>query len=240
MLKSTNAGQSWLPASEPSLIQVSSLAIDLSASSNVYAGLVSNGVLKSTDGGVSWAVTPLVFSQGKTVASLAIDPVNPTTLYAGSAGIGGGVFKTLYRGQSWAQFLSNSILSVSLDPLSPAVVYAGSATGDIYKSTDGGQTWSSVRTGIADASGTPALVESLAVDPTVSTTVYAGTFGAGVLKSVDGGQTWAALNTGLSTLRILRLTIDPANPSTIYAATLGAGVFKSTDAAQTWQPTGAN
>ncbi|MFY9561421.1 MAG: YCF48-related protein [Terriglobales bacterium] len=237
LLKSANAGQFWAPLNEPFLVNVSAVVVDPTLPSTVYAGSTVNGVLKSPDGGQTWALTPLTFSQGKTVTSLALDPSTPATLYAGSFGIGGGVYKTTDGAQSWAQALSSSIMSVTVNPLTTGVVYAGSATGDIYKTADSGQTWTLVQTGITDASGNPVTVRTLAMDPAIPTTIYAGTFGAGVFKSVDGGQSWSAINTGLPNLRILRLVVDPASPSTIYAATLGAGVFKSTNGGQNWQGT---
>jgi len=239
LLKSTNAGQSWSPLNEPFLNDVMAVVVDPTASSTVYAGSTVSGVLKSTDGGQSWSLTSITSSQGKTVASLAMDPTNTAILYAGSFGIGGGVYKTTDGAQSWTQVLAESILSVAINPVLPTTVYAGNATGSVYKSTDAGQTWAALGPGLTDRSGNPVMVRTLAIDPVTPATIYAGTFGAGIIKSTDGGQTWSAINTGLPTLRILRLVIDQANPATIYAGTFGSGVFKTTSGGQSWQGTQA-
>jgi photosystem II stability/assembly factor-like uncharacterized protein/surface antigen len=242
VLKSINAGQSWLPANEPFLNQVTGLVVDPALPSNVYAGTISNGVLKSADGGQSWITTPLAFiPPGRTVTSVVLDPVNASIIYAGATGPGGGLFKSIDGALSWTSILNASISSVAAaSTASNTTLYAGTTSGDIYKSTDAGQTWSLVETGITDAVGTAVTVQTIAIDPAAPATIYAGTFGAGVFRSTDGGQTWLTTNGGLPNLRVLRVVVDPSNSSTIYAATFGAGVFKTVDGGQTWQPTGAN
>jgi hypothetical protein len=76
-----------------------------------------------------------------------------------------------------------------IDPTSSNIVYAG-GDGGIYKSVDGGATWSP-----AVLLTTPVI--ALAVDPAAPSTVYAGTFDQGVLKSSDDGASWAPAATGL-------------------------------------------
>jgi hypothetical protein len=123
-------------------------------------------------------------------------------------------------------------------------VYAGAAAGGVFKSTDGGSTWSSSFTQVLSTG-------ALAIDPTNSSVVYVGTGeanaaidnydGAGVFRTGDGGQTWAYL--GLQeTRRIARVAVDPAAPTRLFVAAMGAqfttgpdrGLYRSEDGGQHW------
>ena len=64
----------------------------------------------------------------------------------------------------------------------------------MFKSANGGGSWSAVNTGL-NATGVPGL----AIDPVTPATIYAGTSGGGVFKSTNGGGNWGAINTGLTT-----------------------------------------
>jgi photosystem II stability/assembly factor-like uncharacterized protein len=89
-----------------------------------------------------------------------------------------------------------TIRALAIDPHTPTTLYAGvrGAPGGVFKSTDGGASWSAVNTGLPDPSATDLAVFSLAIDPQTPTTLYAGTW-FGVFKSTDGGGTW--VDTGL-------------------------------------------
>jgi hypothetical protein len=119
-------------------------------------------------------------------------------------------------------------LSILIDPTAPSTLYAGTHNGGIFKSTDGGASWSVVNTGLTNS-----LVFALALDPTTPTTLYTGT-GGGVFKSTDGGASWSAVNTGLTNTNVRALALDPTTPTTLYAGTWGGGVFKSTDGGAHW------
>jgi hypothetical protein len=108
---------------------------------------------------------------------------------------------------------------LAIDPLTPATLYASVRTSGVFKSTDGGESWSAANTGLTNTDVWP-----LAIDPLAPATLYAGTYGGGVFKSTDGGDNWSAVNTGLTSATIQALAIDPTIPSTLYAGTLG-GVF---------------
>ena len=82
------------------------------------------------------------------------------------------------------------------------------ANGGVFKSTDGGGTWSAANTGLSSSPD----VNALAIDPTTPSTLYAGTNGGGVFKSTDAGGTWSAANAGLPRASRLALAIDPTTP----------------------------
>ncbi len=138
------------------------------------------------------------------------------------------------------------ITSLVLHPTNPKIIYAGAATGGVWKSTDGGVTWTNVFNGSAS-------IGSLILSPANPEVVYVGTGegnpggiaiypGNGIWRSTNGGQSWT--NLGLTnTGQIGKLAIHPASPNRIFAATLGRyrsrtqdrGVYRSIDSGATWQ-----
>src|SRR5437667_308531 len=123
-------------------------------------------------------------------------PRPPATLYVST---GGGVFKSTDGGGNWRSVLVLSpgtfVLALAIDPQTPMTVYAGTidatTTGSghgVFKSTDGGESWSAVNTGLSNQA-----VHALAVDPQTPTTVYAGTQGGGVGQGADGEARWGAV-----------------------------------------------
>jgi hypothetical protein len=141
---------------------------------------------------------------GVSITSLAIDPITPTTLYAGTtvsyplpSTICRGLYKSVDAGDTWYE--ANTGL-----PAFPWLGYTEPVT----------------------------AVFALAIDPTTPTTLYAAVRFAGVFKSVDGGKSWVEMNTGLppadpmeGTISVSSLAIDPITPTTLYAGT-DDGVFK--------------
>jgi photosystem II stability/assembly factor-like uncharacterized protein len=136
-----------------------------------------------------------------------------------------------------------------VDPGDKATIYAGGAPHSddddryLFKSTDGGQTWTDASNGLVSA------IRSIAFDAGDHRVLYAGSFG-GVFKSTDGGENWVRASEGLGSIErpldVLALTADPAQPGVIYAGARGGyvgswglsvyhgGVYKSTDGGGTW------
>jgi photosystem II stability/assembly factor-like uncharacterized protein len=227
VFKTTDGGTSWSGAGLSS-VSVAVLALDATASDTLYAG-TQLGVFKTTDAGGSWTAANTGMGESP-VASLALNPIDPAIVYAGT--MGNGVFKTTDGGASWTAVnsgLGNSFVStLALDPGSPAILYAGT-WGGVFKSTNAGASWSAVNAGLPAAS-----FVALAIDPATPGTVYAGSCCSGVFKSTDGGASWTPANTGLMASEIFALALDPAAPDTLYAGTRDNGVFKSTNAGASW------
>ncbi|MFN8058622.1 MAG: hypothetical protein U0Q12_05605 [Vicinamibacterales bacterium] len=131
-------------------------------------------------------------------------------------------------------------------PGDPATMYVGGAAGGIFKTTNGGVTWTPIFDTQPNIS-----IGALAVAPTNHSILYVGTgegnprnsasFGEGVFKSLDGGEHWTAI--GLAdTGKIARVVIDPQNPDVVYVAALGhtwgpsneRGLYKTSDGGKTW------
>lgn len=196
----------------------------------------------------------------ETVAGIANEP---SVFYAGMGG--GGVWETTNYGHSWENisdkyFKSNNIGAIAVAPSNPKVIYVGTGnpafrntfmTGDgMYKSTDGGKSWSHIG---LDKTG---IISWIIVDPNNANIVYAAAFGRGwasnsergVFKSTDGGMTWKRVLYVNDETGAITLAMDPANPQVLYASMWqayrrhwflssggpGSGLYKTTDGGATW------
>jgi photosystem II stability/assembly factor-like uncharacterized protein len=225
--------------------------------SNVSTG---RGVYKSTDNAKTWSFIGL-YDAGQ-IGAVRIHPTNPNVVWVAANGNAfksnkdRGIFKTTDGGKTWHNtlFLSDSIgaMDVELQPGNPDVVYAwmshlerkpwtiisGGKEGGFYKSTDGGEHFTKIMTGLpSDLIGKA----NLAVTPANPTRIYAlieAKPGGGVYRSDDAGQTWTATNTttgGLIQRPFYYTTIgaDPSNADVVYGG--AESFYKSTDAGKTFQ-----
>lgn len=158
---------------------------------------------------------------------------------------------SFYSGFEWRNIgpdRGGRSLGCAGSPTRPNEYYFGATGGGLWKTIDGGNTWSCV----TDGQVTSSSVGAVAVAETNPDVVYIGmgetqlrgsiTQGDGVYKTTDGGKTWSHL--GLSeTQAISRIRIHPTNENIVYVAALGhpygnneeRGVFKSTDGGETWK-----
>ena len=129
--------------------------------------------------------------------------------------------------------------SVNFQTGQPNTLWVGAAAGGIWKSTNGGTSWTT-NTDKLTALG----MSNIAVNPQNTNIMYAATgdvdasdtYGVGVLKSTDGGQNWetTGLNWNITQAAIVnKVLIHPANTNVILAAT-NNGLYRSEDAAYTW------
>ncbi len=246
LFKSIDGGSSWSTSIFSDGL-INAVVIDPINPQTIYA--VISGLSKSIDGGSSWsAMNGGLFDRYDTgVLSLAIDPTNSQTIYAGTTT---GAFKSTNGGSFWSaindglppiyvdpySYVFPYIVSLAIDPATPQTVYAGTDYNGVFKSTDGGNSWSAVNSGLP--SGELNQWNILVIDPTSPQTVYTGIWGGGVFKSTNGGTTWSAANSGLTGTYVDTLAIDPTNSQTIYVSIRGGGVFKSTDGGNSWNAAG--
>lgn len=171
------------------------------------------------------------------VGTVARDPIG-TTYYPGARILhspDGGSWQEV--GAGFPSGADTAIEDFAFDPFNTSVVYVAtsshhrlvpeplSITLGIYKSADGGQTWTPANTGLADKN-----VHSIVASPAQAGLLYAGTT-TGVFRSTDGSTTWTHI--GLSN-HVHRLLVDPAEPDSLYAGT-DSGLFWSFNGGDTWQ-----
>jgi photosystem II stability/assembly factor-like uncharacterized protein len=162
------------------------------------------GLMRSQDGGHTWV--PIGEGLPKNehevfVMSLAIDPTDASTVYAGTGGwVGGGhgVYKSSDGGETWSPanrgMLDYCISALAVDPLQPQTLYAGGYTGELFKTTDGGQSWLNLTERLRiHEYNYPGSIHSIILDPARPETVYVLANYTGVLFSSDGGQKWRLL-----------------------------------------------
>jgi photosystem II stability/assembly factor-like uncharacterized protein len=153
------------------------------------------------------------------------------------------------KGMKWRQigpFRGGRALAVTGIAGDPETYYFGSVAGGVWKTTNGGLSW----TPMTDKTGIMS-VGAIAVAPSDPNVIYVGTgescwrgnisYGDGMYKSVDGGKTWTHI--GLEDTRhISRIIVHPANPDILFVAAMGhayapnetRGVFRSNDGGKTW------
>jgi len=177
IFKSTDGGNNWI--NNLPNTWVNSLAIDPKIPSTIYAATWgSRGILKSTNSGVTWGGLNTGLPFGANVTKLAIDPVNPNNIYAGSNGFG--LIKSTDNGKNWAPINSGlpigaNVAALAINPTTPTTVYVGIGT-QVFTNTDGGTNWTAISTGLTNN-----FVQDIGIDPITPTNIYAalGTFGGG-------------------------------------------------------------
>lgn len=196
---------------------------------------------------IGWLMEDRQRPDGKAAGSMARALVHAahTRIPAAAAGatwqpIGPAPLGTLDQQAAWGGRTN----SIAIDPRDPDVLYLGAALGGVWKSTDGGASW----TPLTDDQ--PSLASgAIALAPSNPDRVYVGTgeenfsgdslYGAGVLRSDDGGISWAQLGADVFVdpngggARTSRIVVDPNNPDLVYLATTW-GLWKSNDGGQSW------
>ena len=247
--------------------RIDDLAVDERNPSTIYVGAASGGVWKTVNAGTTW--TPLFDREGvASIGDVALSASNPDLVWVGtgepnnrqSSSFGDGVYKSNDGGRSWSHMglrETQHIGRVIIDPVDSETVYVAalgklwgpSAERGVYKTTDGGRSWTNVKfidqdTGFVD----------MVMDPSNRNVLYAAAYqrrrapwgfsgggpGAGIYKTGDGGRTWTKLTRGLPEGIIGRigLAIWRKDPRVLYATVEhreGGGTFRSDDGGDTWR-----
>ena len=230
---------------------------------------VGDGIYRSSDAGKTWQ--HLGLREGQQIPALVVDPRDPNRLFAAVLGhpYGANEERGIYRssdgGQTWKKVFYKDANTggshVAIDPQHPDTVYAclwesrlgpwedgneyGSTHGGLFKSTDGGETWKQLKSGLPD-NLVQIYVAIAPSDPnrlyaTLSTThegSYGSGAGLGVYRSDNGGETWTkatddprpAMKIGGGDLPVP--AVDSKNPDIVYSASIVT--MRSTDGGKTW------
>lgn len=247
--------------------RIHDVEVDPKDPSTIYVAAASGGIWKTTNHGTFWA--PIFEGQSdNTFGDLAIFPGDTRTIWAGtgeqnnrqSTSWGGGVYRSTDGGATWQHLglgETRHIGRVVVHPSDANVAYVAavgnlwkpSADRGVYKTTDGGRTWSKILyvdtlTGATD----------LAMDPRDPSVLYAATYqrlrstfgfngggpGSAIYKTTDGGATWKKLETGIPAgdKGRIALAISQSKPDVLIALVEHAtesGTYRSEDAGATWK-----
>ena len=253
--RSTNAGASWTTNTDALPVNgCSDLAIDPTNTNVMYlatgdgdAGDTrSTGVLKSLDGGATWAVTGLtnLVTNNFLIRRLVINPTSTQTLLAAT---NSGIRRTINGGTSWNTPDGSNCYDIEFRPGTPATVYAAGAT--FRKSTDGGATWVLISAGIP-TTGINRM--AIAVTPNNPSVVYvlasasSGSGFQGFYRSLDSGTTfslmastpnllgWATAGNDSGGQGWYDLCIAASPTNSLDIVTGGVNVWRTIDGGTSW------
>ena len=250
--------------------RINCVAIHPSNPNIMFAGNSTGGIFKTINGGSNWF--PVFDSQPwLAISCIVFQPGNPTIMYAGTGDknisgypfIGDGIYKSTDGGNTWMHLgLSNEYIvsKIVIDPSNVNNIYAATmglpfyknSDRGVYKSTDGGVTWSQSLF-VNDSTGAIDLL----INPLNTQILYATSWNrirnnhqtlvygpdAGIYKTINGGTTWTKLINGLPTTDLSRIgiTISGSNPNKLWAVFTDntidlQGIYATTDGGVSWNP----
>jgi photosystem II stability/assembly factor-like uncharacterized protein len=248
--------------------RIADIAVDPFDRSTWYVAVGSGGVWKTTNSGITWC--PIFDGQKSySIGTVAIDPSQSNIVWVGTGenvsgrhvGWGDGIYKSRDGGATWQHMglgRSEHIGKILVDPNNSDVVYVAaegplwSSGGErgLYKTMDGGATWSLVLeldadTGVTDVEFDPAnpnVLYAAAYQRRRQTwSLLAGGPKSGIYKSTDQGATWRRMSNGLPSgdMGKIGLAVTPADASRVYA-TIEAndkekGFYRSMDGGESWE-----
>ena len=248
-LRSSSVGAVAVAESNPDVVYIG--MGETCIRGNIMQG---DGVYKSTDGGKTWMHMGLEETQA--ISKIRIDPRNPDIVYVAAFGhpagrnADRGVYKSTDGGKTWRKVLyrddKTAAIDLSLDAKSPNVLYAalweayritwqmssGGRGSGLFKSTDGGESWTEITRNSGLPSGTIGRI-GVSVSPADGNRVYAIIENAagGVFRSDDAGATWRKTNDERKLRQrafyYTHITADPQNRDRVYV--LNVNFFRSDD-----------
>ena len=243
--KSEDAGLTWhlvshgLPSGDMEALAFSHV------SPTLYAAANNGDIFASTNGAEHWTQLGNAELMGFENC-LVVAPSDDNILFivkdvrgVARSRDGGYTWRPVSKGLPKDEHGDVNAQSVAIDPTDTNVVYLGTGWGSfngngVYKSIDGGETWSSSNKGMIDYG-----ITALAVNPVDPQIVYTGGDGGNLFKSTNGGATWSDLTAQLPDQTCVRdIAIDPTTPETIYLLCERVGILISNDGGANWSVLG--
>ena len=221
---------------------------------------MGDGVYKSENAGATWEHIGL--ENSRHIANVEIHPSNPDLIYVAVQGAqygpssDRGIYRSKNGGNTWEKVLYVSNItgasSLSMDKNNPRILYAamwqherlpwqmksGGEKSGLYKSTDGGDSWTRLEKGLPEVIGKAGISVSRANSNLVYANIEAEGIAAGVYRSENGGTSWRQVNKDRVTVArswyYMEVFADPQDENIVYV--LNAPVLKSIDKGVTFKP----
>lgn len=252
--KSTDAGLTWTTNFDNSVVMgVSSIVIHPTNPDIMYIATGdgdggdtnSTGVLKSTDGGVTWQTTGLnwTVSQGRRIRKLLMDPDDTNMLLAATSD---GLYLTTNAASTWTRVVQGNFFDVEANPNATTNTFYAASSNRLYTSTNNGANWTQIQ---EIASNNRIAIAVSVNDPNVVYALCSNSSNSGfngMYKSTNAGTSYSLAS---STPNILNgsangsgttgqgwydlcIAVDPTNANIVYTG--GINIWKSTDGGVTW------
>ncbi|MFM1879137.1 MAG: hypothetical protein RLZZ241_2003 [Bacteroidota bacterium] len=225
-----------------------------------------DGVYKSTDAGKTWQHMGL--EQTRHIARIVVHPDNPDLVWVAAQGaLHGpnkerGIYKSEDGGKTWKHVLyvndKTGCNDLSIDVHNPQVLYAsmwehmrtpwqvisGGPGSGLYKSTDGGETWSKIHKGLPEEKGKMAIAVSRANSDRVYALIESDSQAekGGLFSSSNGGDSWTRVSDDHRLLQrawyYIEITADPKDENTVYV--MSAATYRSIDGGTSWEEISSN
>ncbi|NOX86145.1 MAG: PKD domain-containing protein [Chlorobi bacterium] len=253
--KTTDGGSTWSPVSDSiAALGISDIVVvEKNGVETVYIGTgdrdhsdtYSVGVLKSSDGGATWNTTGLDWTQNqfKLINRMIVDPDAPDTIYAATTD---GLYQTVDGGTSWSLKTGTIFIDIEFQPGNTAQIYGSNKSGQVYRSTNYGNSWTQVmsisggkRTEIAVTADNSSVVYALVANSSSGL--------KGIYKSTNGGASFSLVYNAYNLLGWncsgsggtsgqgwydLCIASDPNDENTVFVG--GVNTWKSSDGGTTW------
>jgi len=261
--KSTDRGDSWAPImDDANAIALGAIAVDPRDPAILYAGtgeMSSNidsytgaGIMKTTDGGNSW--WPIGLTNVGAFSRLVVHPQNSNLIFAGATKNNGGFYRSTDGGVTWARTFEDAVSDVTVDPQNQNRLWIGTMAHGVYRSDDGGLTFTekNIDLGLPGYTMARVSVQAAASNPNILYALVYETLGSGgsqthhsrIFKSTNGADTWTIIYNN-SPSNFLNSTgnaqgwynnviaISPSDPNLVIAG--GIDIVRSTNGGSNWQ-----
>lgn len=267
MWKTSNTGVTWIPLTDhlpnlgvtdiaihPTNNKIIYIATGDGDAAGMYGDPYSYGVMKTTNGGVTWDTTGLGYNtlDKILISRLIINPKNPNMIFAGVSGGPGnmrGLWRSIDAGKTWTLVDAGAIYGIEFKPGDAKTMYA-CGYGNVRKSVDSGATWTTLSSAVLPTyAGNGVSRTAIAVTPASPNVLYYlvvkdGAYN-GLYKTIDGGTTWTLQSdsTGRDVVTMqgdynLVIAVSPTNAGTVIAG--GTSLFRSTNSGVDWTSIGFN